>query len=205
MRPISSVISGLPSRVQEASNSTGLQRGAVGSVAPERALQRLLENTPEETDTGLLTWLKSQGVEVKKDVKFTYPATGGYQRELMGFVFSDLTPEVRQTALNHATAAMTPPSVDDCEAWVTTMHAVMAHRGSSATALEIILTVYAGCLRRYPADVAKAVCTELALRREKPNWFPTLSELDEACEKRADQREKLLASLTSNAVSNISR
>jgi hypothetical protein len=76
------------------------------------------------------------------------------------------------------------------------MHAVMAHRGSSATALEIILTVYAGCLRRYPADVAKAVCSEMALRREKPNWFPTLSELDEALENTTDQRSKLLACLS---------
>jgi hypothetical protein len=45
-------------------------------------------------------------------------------------------------------------------------------------------------------DVAKAVCSEMALRREKPNWFPTLSELDEALENTTDQRSKLLACLS---------
>jgi hypothetical protein len=179
---------------------TGASIGSGGAVLqPMRSavvLQRLMENTPQQTDAGLLTWLKSQGVGVTPEIKLTYPPTGGYRRELTGFTFSGLTPEVRQMAREHTLSAMTPPSVDDCEAWITTMHAVMAHRGSSATALEIILTVYAGCLRRYPADVAKAVCSEMALRREKPNWFPTLSELDEALDNTTDQRSKLLASLS---------
>jgi hypothetical protein len=196
MQDLNSVITGALKAVSDPENWTGPSLGREISAASRSAvLAKLLANTPEETDKALLTWLKSQDVGVTPEVRLTYPATGGYRRELTGFTFSNLKPEVRDTARGHVMSAMARPEIDDCEAWVTTMHAVMAHRGSSQTALELILTIYAGCLRGYPADVGKTVCQELAIRREKPNWFPTLSELDEACEKRTEQRKALLASL----------
>ena len=73
-------------------------------------------------------------------------------------------------------------------------HSPDSHRSYSVTAVELVLTLYAGLLQKYPADVAKSVCMALTLRREKPNWFPTLSELDEACEKATEKRAALLAS-----------
>lgn len=199
MRKISDVTSSL---MEKGARLTGALTGNAGAESrvttrEDRALvlERLKSNRPEETDAGLLTWLKSQGVVAQPEIRLTYPTTGGYRREVTGFSFEGLTPEINAAARLHTRQAMTRADIDDCEAWVTTMHAVMAHRGSSATALEVVLTVYANCLRGYPADVAKTVCHDFALRREKPNWFPTLSELDEACEKATNQRLQLLGSL----------
>ena len=36
-----------------------------------------------------------------------------------------------------------------------------------------------------------------ALRSKKPNWFPTLSEINDACDKAAAQRQALLRTLQS--------
>ena len=99
--------------------------------------------------------------------------------------------EARQLAAQAIKAAITRPTREDCEEWIATLHAVTARRADDASTLELILNVYCGVLARYPADVAKQVCQDFALRREKPNWFPTLSELDEACERMASERIKL--------------
>lgn len=154
----------------------------------------MLASSPEETDQRLLTWLKSQGVGVSPEVRLTYPATGGYRRELTGYSFAGLTAVLQHKAVTALESAMTPATQDDCEGWVATMHACMAHRGSSESAVELVLSLYAGMLQKYPADVAKSVCMAFTLRREKPNWFPTLSELDEACERATEKRAALLSS-----------
>lgn len=89
-------------------------------------------------------------------------------------------------------AAMTPPEVAQAEEWITALHLSTAHRGAGEAGLDAILTLYSGCLTRYPADIAKAVCMKFALRREKPNWFPTLSELDEEAENMTKDRQVML-------------
>lgn len=198
MQPLSSAITGALDRAATPPNLTGPPLGETASgrsLTASEARDRLLAATPQETDQRLLTWLKSQGVVATPEVRLTYPATGGYRRDLTGFSFSGLSPAVQAWAVTAAVSAMTPATQDDCEGWIATMHACMAHRGSSETAVELVLSLYAARLRMYPADVAKAVCMAFTLRRDKPNWFPTLSEVDEACEAATEKRAALLKSL----------
>ena len=195
MKPISSVISGLLSREPVDANSTGLQHGGRG-VAIDAARAKLESQTPEDTDRNLLQWLiSSLSVEAQPRISLTYPVSGGYQRTVTGFSFQGLTENNRSEALRAVQSAMTPATVERCEELVSTLHAVTAHRNDSDNSLRLILRLYSDCLARYPADVAKAVCERFMYRPDKPNFFPTLSELKEACEKATDQRDHLLRAL----------
>lgn len=196
MKPISSVISGLPSPAQADVSSTGLQRGEHGAVTAEAARARLVAQVPKETDRNLREWLKSSlGVVPIPQGRWMFPPSGGSYQVVTHYEFSGKLKVGRDEAWRMAQqavgAAMTKPTREDCEEWIATLHAVTARRADDASTLELILNVYCGVLGRYPADVAKQVCQDFALRREKPNWFPTLSELDEACEKMASERTKL--------------
>ncbi len=196
MRPISSVISGLPSPALAAASSTGLQHGGHGSVTVEQARAKLVTQSPKETDRNLREWLKSSlGVVPIPQGRWMFPQNGGSYQVVTHFEFGGKLKvpreEARQLAAQAIKAATTRPTREDCEEWIATLHAVTARRADDASTLELILNVYCGVLARYPADVAKQACQDFALRREKPNWFPTLSELDEACERMASERIKL--------------
>lgn len=114
---------------------------------------------------------------------------------MTGYSFEGLTESNRFRALEAIHSAMTPATVQRCEEHVSTLHAVTAHRNDSESSLRLILRLYADCLARFPADVAKAVVERFIYRSEKPNFFPTLSELKDACDKAAAQRQQLLDSL----------
>lgn len=195
MKPISSVITGLPDQVREASNSTGLQHGERG-VATGAALAKLESQAPEDTDRNLLQWLTScLQIVPQPQVSLTYPVTGGYQRTVTGFSFQGLTENNRSDALKAVHSAMTPATVERCEELVSTLHAVTAHRQDGENSLRLILRLYADCLARYPADVSKAVVERFIYRSDKPNFFPTLSEVKDACDKASGQRQQLADSL----------
>lgn len=196
MKPISSVITGLPDQVRAASSSIGQPHGGRG-VATGAALAKLESQAPEDTDRNLLQWLTSSlSVEAQPQVSLTYPVSGGYQRTVTGFSFQGLTENNRSRALEAVQSAMTPATVERCEELVSTLHAVNAHRQDGENSLRLILRLYSDCLARYPADVAKAVVERFIYRSDKPNFFPTLSEIKEACDKATDQRGKLLAAVS---------
>jgi len=196
MKPINSVISGLLNRAQEDANSTGLQHGGRG-VAIGAVRERLESQRPAETDRKLLAWLESSlSVVAKPQIRMMFPPEGGYYNRTTGFQVSGLTPSNRTTARNAVEAAMTRPTLDKCEEWVAGLHAVTARRGDDTATLDLTMSLYAACLAQYPADIAKGVCMDFAMRTVKPNWFPTLSELNEACEKATGQRAKLLEAVT---------
>ena len=167
------------------------------NLTPIRA--KLESQTPEDTDRNLLQWLTSSlGIVPQPQISLTYPVTGGYQRTVTGYSFEGLTESNRSRALDATYSAMTPATVQRCEEHVSTLHAVTAHRNDSENSLRLILRLYADCLARFPADVAKAVVERFIYRSDKPNFFPTLSELRDACDKAAAQRQQLLASLENN-------
>lgn len=197
MQSITSVITGILPQAEKASNSTGLPHGASGSVAPAQARARLLAQKPTETDANLLRWLESSlSVVAKPEARMMFPTTGGYYAKVTGFDISGLTADNRGQAIDAVKAAMTPPTVDQCEEWIASLHAVCARRSDDQDTLSLVMSLYASCIAQYPADIAKEACMAFALRPDKPNWFPTLSEVNEACEKATNQRKKLLASLS---------
>lgn len=182
----------------ETGSSPTPQRGLTTNVGEtSRAILAKLESqAPEDTDRNLLQWLTSSlGIVPQPQVSLTYPVTGGYQRTVTGFTFEGLTPDNRSDAVRAVQSAMTPPSVQRCEEHVSTLHAVTAHRQDSENSLRLILRLYSDCLAKYPADVAKTVVERFMYRAEKTNFFPTLSELKEQCDRAAAQREQLLRSL----------
>ncbi len=134
-------------------------------------------------------------VAAKPQSRMMFPPEGGFYRRTTGFQVSGLTPENRETARQAVQSAMTRPPLDKCEEWVAGLHAVTARRGDDTATLDLTMSLYAACLAKYPADVAKQACLHFAMRSAKPNWFPTLSELAEWCEREAAQRQQLLDSL----------
>lgn len=91
--------------------------------------------------------------------------------------------------------ALTPLDVDQCEGLVAMLHAVTARRTEGDTALNIILSMYSRCLSGYPADVANSVIQWFAERNEKPNFFPTLSELKAELDRVSSSRRHLMEAL----------
>lgn len=134
-----------------------------------------------------------------------FPTSGGYFVRVDGFDLAGLTEANRYAALDAVSSAMTQPTMDDCEELVASLHAVTARRGDDADGQSLAMTLYAGCLAQYPADIAKSVCMAFALRKRSPNWFPTLSEINEACEQSVAQRAALLTAIKSAKAAEANR
>lgn len=199
MQPLNSVITGVLDQAETRQSSIGLRPGGTGSVRlpTESALRdRLAAQSPAVTDRNLLAWLASSLNVVAKPLgRMMFPASGGYYTMVEGFDLSGLTTTNRADALDAVEAAMTRPTMDQCEELVASLHAVTARRGDDAEGQSLAMSLYAGCLAQYPADIAKSVCMAFALRKASPNWFPTLSEINDACEKATAQRTALLSSI----------
>lgn len=199
MQPLNSAITGALAQVETRQSSTGRRPGETASVRSltESALRaRLVSQSPADTDRNLFRWLESSlNVVAKPRGRMMFPKSGGYYVQSDGTDIAGLTPENRGEAIAAVEAAMTRPSVEDCEELVASLHAVTARRSEDGAGQALALTLYSSCLSQYPADIAKSVCMSFALRRQSPNWFPTLSELDEACERATDKRASLLRAL----------
>lgn len=198
---ISEVISSLMEKRQAPIGALTGNGGAALQPTTNTAavLAKLESQSPEDTDRNLLQWLTSSlGIVPQPQISLTYPVTGGYQRSVTGFSFEGLTQNNLSRALEATYSAMTPATVQRCEEHVSTLHAVTAHRNDSENSLRLILRLYADCLARYPADVSKAVVQRFIYRSDKPNFFPTLSELKDACDKAAAQRQQLMAAMENN-------
>lgn len=159
------------------------QHGSIVEVGPtSRNLPairaKLVSQEPEDTDRNLVQWLTS-GLKIRptESVRMTYPTTGGYRREVTGYSFAGLTAENRAEAMGAVNDALTPAEIGTCEGWVSALYAVTSHRTDDVSSMKIILRLYSDTLAQYPADVAKAVTERFMYRAERPNFFPTLSEL----------------------------
>lgn len=196
MQPLNSVITGVVEQAAMQQSSIGQRPGGTGSVRSltESALRsRLVAQEPVETDRNLLAWLESSLSVVAKPLsRMMFPTTGGYYARVEGFNLDGLNAANQSEVIAAIEAAMTRPTLDHCEELIASLHAVTARRGDDAEGQSLAMTLYAGCLAQYPADIAKSVCMAFAIRRASPNWFPTLSEINDACEKASAQRAALL-------------
>lgn len=194
---ISQVISSL---MENGLARTGASTGNGGAVSlpikSDVARTKLESQAPTTTDRNLLAWLESSlNVVAKPQSRMMFPASGGYFNRVEGFNLDGLTAANRNSAIDAVEAAMTRPTMEGAEELVASLHAATARRGDDAEGQSLAMSLYAGCLAQYPADIAKSVCMAFALRRARPNWFPTLSEIDEACERASAQRAALLVAL----------
>lgn len=197
MKPLSSVISGLPNLEPQASSSIGQLRGGTGVATEDQARRRLVDQTPAETDRNLLAWLESSlNVVAKPRTRMFFPPTGGYRSVTEGFDVEGLTNDNRVAAREAVRSAMTQPTHEQVEEWVAGLNAVTQHRTEDNHTAGLALGLYTARLKQYPADVVRDTCMAFAVRRQSPNWFPSLSEIDEACEKATESRQALLRSLS---------
>ena len=125
-----------------------------------------------------------------------FPPSGGFYEVAVGCEVSVMDPASIAPAIEKLEAAMTPATADDCEDWLTMLQAACARRNDSEEGASVAFDLYSAALRQYPADVAKAACMGMATRRGV-NWFPTLGELLEQCDKLAGPRQAMLAALKS--------
>ena len=114
---------------------------------------------------------------------------------VVGCSLGGLTEETRLKALAAVEKLSEPATQALAEEWIATLHAATAHRSDDPAGLALSLDLYASALTAWPADVALAACLKLARRRQKPNWFPPLNELEQACEAIGSGRKHLLAAL----------
>lgn len=191
MKPISSAITGALRQVETQQSSIGEQRGETGSglALTADAARARLAKPPHETDRNLDQWLRSlPGVGVTVHREHRYPPEGGYYTIRTGVSVTGLTPDQRRQASQIFEAAMTPPTREQAEEWVAMLHVSTAHRTEGASTLALALDIYANQLTRYPTDVARQACVNLATRKQSPNWWPSLSEVIEECDQLSDNR-----------------
>ena len=174
-------------------NSIGRPHGAIASeTSPAVVRQWLVERHPERTDQALLTSLRSSlNVVVEPVTECRFPKAGGFYSVTVGCRFSG-TEENYPVALAKLEAAMEPPTSDQAEEWLVLLQAATASAKRSEEGSAVSLALYAGALRRYPADVAKSACEDIATTAK---WFPVLSDIIERCDRLVYNRRAMISSM----------
>lgn len=193
MKPISSAITGPPSRAPQVGNLTGAGHGETGSVAistgdPSREMHPLVMARLPSANTGaVLSKMSSLGVHCSVEMETVFPTsehgeTTFRQRPTALKVSIDSSADIA-AALHVANESLLPASVDLVEAWLGELAVKTIRRKASDVGSEMALTVYTNHLRRYPADVTRYVLTSWSSK-----WWPAWGELAERLDEMTDQR-----------------
>ena len=143
--------------------------------------------------------MSSLNVEVTFHERFMFPPDARPYKVIERADVTAQDAEAIPAAVAKVQAAMTRITFEQAEEFLAMLQAACAHRSEGEASSNVGLTLYASCLAQFPADVAKAACMNMALRKTKgPNWFPTLSELNAECERLASTRKAMLSALTYN-------
>ena len=158
----------------------------------------LAQPDPAAADKALLTSLQSSlGVEVTVETELRFPVGGGFRVQAVGArVLPGSNVENLPLAAARMRGALTGPTKDQAEDWLVMLQAATAGGRKSEAGAAVALELYAGCLMRFPADVAKAACMKLAMTS---TWFPTLAEINATCEALASSRRMLAQALELSA------
>lgn len=180
-------------------SSTGDGPGTTGSsvtVADAETVRGwlLAQPDPAAADKALLTSLQSSlGVEVTVETELRFPVSGGFRVKAVG---ARVLPGSNEANIPQAAArmraALTGPTKEQAEDWLVMLQSATAGGRKSEAGTAVALEIYAGCLMRFPADVAKAACLKLAMTER---WFPTLAEITDTCEAMASSRRLLAHAL----------
>lgn len=197
MRPQDSETTGLQKLAPAALSSIGRQSGETGSgriaTVPDETVRGwlLAQPSPEAADKALQTSLRSSlGVDCRIESQTRFPPEGGFYSVVVGCDLNLAEDANLPQALARMEAAMIGPTRTQAEDWLVMLQAACAGGRKSEAGQMVALELYAGCLSRYPADVAKTVCERLALiPRKGGNWFPTLAEINDACQRLAAPRQ----------------
>ncbi len=198
MKSLASVTTSLTSKSGALAGAGPGSGGAGNGLVVSESTARdwlLRQRDPAATDAALVHSLTSTlGVTVSPRTELRFPVVGGYHRVVTGCGVELPTPESAGLALTKVEQALTPATSEQAEGWLVMLQASTAHRTDDKAAGAVAYAVYASELRRWPADVAKAVCEGLARglgRPPGPNWFPTLAEIIQECERLSAPRRAM--------------
>lgn len=200
MQHLSSATTSLTSKLA-AQAGTGVGNAGSGQLATanESVAREWLLAQPSvaEADKALLASLKSQhGVEAFFQTESRFPPEGGYYTAVVGCYVRPEEADKITAAIARMEAATAPPTREQAEDWLIILQAATAGGRKGEIDTAVALEVYSGMLAKYPADVAREACTNLALKkRQGGNWFPTLADLNAECEKLADRRKLALSAM----------
>lgn len=193
MKPINSVISGLPSRAPPGASSTGGGRGEIGSVAISsdgqgRDMHPEVMARPPSANTGAaLSRMLSFGVEcfVKMETVFPTSQDGDttFRQRPISLTVNIASSADLPAALRVINASLAPASVHQIEEWLAVLSVKTVPRVDSVGRTELMVSTYAGHLREYPADVVRYVLSSWSSK-----WWPTWGELAERLDELTDQR-----------------
>lgn len=182
MKPSNSEITILP---EDQLSKTGMQRGERGSAilgnSPHLA-ERLAARTPAEVDSRLVSSALQCGVELRERYD---PAS----RMMVMRATAKSLDEV-DAVTSKFVHAMTPPTRDQSEAWIAELSVITARREDDPGTEALRLTAYASRLADYPADVVKH-----ALLSRRWKFFPSWSELADACDELVLPRRRMMRAL----------
>lgn len=182
-------------------SSTGRQRGELVSASLPTAEARawLAARTPEVVDRALLDWARSSlGVEVSLTTEMRFPAGGAPYSVAVGANLTIPDQDAASKAIMRFQGAMAPPEKTQAEEWFWMLR--LATTGAKRSEMDETgtLELYAATLARYPADVAKTACMNLATRpRAETAWFPTLPEVVAECDRLVSPRVAMIGALRS--------
>lgn len=201
MKPISSVITGLPNLAPGASSLTGPQRGVAGLGDPQEARTWLSGQKPDIVDAKLRTsLLKSFGVDVNANREWRFPEGKPAYQVATKAGLKGLSTESCPAALARVEAAFTPVTVEQAEQMVAQMDAVLSRRNKSESAISDVLDVFVNVLLSHPADVAVEAVRHFTVEPRKDGgtaWFPTPPELESHCRLLSEDRLALRTALRS--------
>jgi len=205
VQPVNSAISGQVELVQRRQSLAGAEPGKTGSarsliVSEETARGWLLRQAnPAETDAALCrSLISSLNVTALLRSESRFPPGGKPYQVCVGCDLAIDDDTVVPEAIAKVEQAMVEATAEQCEGWLVMLQAATAHRADSEATSAVAYTLYASELRRYPADVAKAVCERFArgmVGNGGTNWFPTLADVVKECERFAAPRRAILNSL----------
>ncbi len=125
-----------------------------------------------------------------------YPPDGSYYSVTMGFNFRLDSGASLKPAQEFLQGALTQPTLHQAQGWLAILQAACAPRQTSEATAAVALSLYSRTLMEYPADVAKAACMSLARGKgEGVNWFPTLAEVINECDKLFTNRQMMIRDL----------
>ena len=220
MKRLNSLVSGALSGAQSPADRAGAQHGEPASGSrPTGSALTAVSRPPAVHDPKASAWLASldprtvdaraqsrmltYGVALSVNTRSTWDENDQFKSQATSVT---ITPVKPSTAFSESSEAercaaaaaeierfMSPASEDQIEQWLVELSVSTVRRAGSEGEAEIALSVYAGRLAQYPADVVRTVLRE-ASKRSKwwPAWADLEPELDRLAKPRILMREALL-------------
>lgn len=157
----------------------------------------LVARSPDQVNAALLASVKSSlGVELSVVSENRFPEGKPSYRVAVGTEIECRSVEDAKVAAERFQAAMIPAPKPMLEEWFYAIRLATVGGSKSEMDEEARLALYVSALVRYPADIARAVCTWFTTHRGgNVAWFPPLPDLIAEADKLLASREVIIAGL----------